>query len=123
MLTTFEDLQNEQLLPVIIANHLGIVTHVNEPFVAVFGWSSLEIVGQPLATIIPPTLREAHQQGFSRFLTTNESRLLGVPLRLKAVRKDGQIFDAEHLILGKRHGSGWLFAATIRPVTPRIPRD
>lgn len=65
------------------------------------------------------SFREAHRAGFSRFLATGEPRLLNQPIRLKAIKKDGREFMAEHFIISEvRHGQRF-FAATIREVVPR----
>lgn len=101
------------------SNHEGSVTDVNAAFTALFGWSREEIIGQPLTTIIPENLRDAHQLGFSRFLTTNKPTLLNMPLSLKALTKNGRIFDAEHFIVAENREGRWSFAARIRPEPAR----
>ena len=113
---SLESLRRDTTNPVVIADHQGRITHVNQPFEAVFGWPADEIIGKPLATIIPPDLHDAHHLGFSRFVTTGQPTLLDQPLKLRARRKDGQEFDAEHIITAERHAGQWQFGATIRPL-------
>ena len=103
-------------LPVIFANHHGIIIDVNELFEAVFGWERKEIIGRTLAAIIPESLHDAHHLGFSRFLATGIPSLLNQPLALRAVTKDGREFDAEHYIIAEESNGEWTFAATIRPL-------
>ncbi len=102
--------------PVVIADHRGIITYANPEFESVFGWGAGEILGKHLSVIIPKDSHDAHNVGFSRFLTTSKSVILGEPLRLRAVRKDGREFEAEHLIIAERTGGDWLFGAVIRPL-------
>ncbi len=113
---TIEDVRRQTDMPAVIADHHGIITHVNERFEAVFGWPAKEILGKSLATIIPPTLHDAHHLGFSRFLTTNKPTLLNQPLTLKAITRDGREFDAEHVIIAEQRQGQWVFGATIRPL-------
>ena len=113
---TIEEARGVKDLPVIIANHNGIIVDVNELFEAVFGWERREIIGSTLAAIIPESLRDAHHLGFSRFLTTGIPSLLNRPLALRAVTKDGREFDAEHYIIAEQSNGEWIFAATIRPL-------
>ncbi|MBI2070139.1 MAG: PAS domain S-box protein [Elusimicrobia bacterium] len=113
------DIEAEDQLPVVMVNSHGLITRVNREFERLFGWTSAEVFGKPLTIIIPPSLREAHQAGFSRLLVTNQPRLLNQPIRLKAVNKAGREFIAEHFIVGERHGGEWFFGATIREVPPR----
>jgi PAS domain S-box-containing protein len=112
---TIAEIKSETGVPVVIANHRGIITEVNERFAAVFGWARDEIVGKRLDTIIPRRLRDTHTLGFSRFLRTGRPTILNQPLDLKALAKDGHEFAAKHLIVAERIDGNWMFAATIEP--------
>ncbi|MBI3289522.1 MAG: PAS domain S-box protein [Elusimicrobia bacterium] len=113
------DLRRDGPDAVVYADHEGRITDVNPAFTKFFGWSREEIVGKPLSAIIPKNLRDAHQLGFSRFLTTNAPTLLNQPLSLKALAKDGRVFAAEHLIVAEKKADRWSFAARIRPEPAR----
>jgi hypothetical protein len=53
-------------------------------------------VGRQLAdVIIPPSLREKHRQGLTRYLATGEARVLGRRVEVTAIRADGREFPAE----------------------------
>jgi PAS domain S-box-containing protein len=114
-LKTIEEFKRMTDVPVVIADHQGVITYVNEPFQAVFGWTSPEILGKALTCIIPKNLHDAHHLGFSRFLTSGKATLLAQPLQLKAVTKEGKEFDAEHFIIAEEHQGQWTFGAIIRP--------
>ena len=110
---TFVEMRSETRVPVVIANHRGTITEVNDRFAAVFGWTRDEIVGKRLDTIIPKRLRDTHALGFSRFLRSGRPTILNQPLELKAVAKDGHEFAARHLILAEQIDGNWMFAASI----------
>ena len=112
-LNTLAEMRRETEVPVVFADRHGIITDVNAGFEACFGWSRQEIVGEPLTTIIPPNLRDAHNLGFSRFLSTMQPTLLGQPLELAAVNKAGDEFRAEHFIVAEQSGGAWQVGATI----------
>jgi len=116
MSATIEQMRSRQDVPVVIAEQDGCISYVNTAFEAVFGWTAKQVVGQSLAVIMPARLRDAHNLGFSRFLTTGVPTVSGRPLMLKAVTKDGREFDAEHLIVAEQTPDGWRFGATIRPL-------
>lgn len=103
-------------LPFVVANQSGIIVDINSHFEAVFGWSSAEIIGQPLGVLLPAFFRDAHNLGFARFTATGNSTVLNHPLNLKAVTKDQQEIESEHFIIAERRGEEWLFAATLRPL-------
>lgn len=111
-----DDLKTEESVPVIIANHLGKIMYVNHKFEEIFEWQQAEVIGQPLTVIIPHTLHDAHHLGFSRFLMTEKSKILNQHLKLKAVKKNGEVFSAEHHIQAEKVENHWQFAATIRPI-------
>lgn len=99
--------------PVITADQEGVITSINDAFQETFGWSREDLVGKSLTEIIPPYLRDAHNLGFSRFITTEKPTLLGQPLSLKILMKDGREVDAIHLITAQRANGQLSFAATI----------
>ncbi len=106
----------EREVPVIVANHEGIVVDVNNHFEIIFGWSAQEIIGQPLTMILPPFFQDSHNLGFARFSATGTSTILNHPLHLKAVAKDGREIESEHFIIAEKEEGQWLFAATLRPL-------
>jgi PAS domain S-box-containing protein len=113
---TIDELRHTTTVPVIIADHHGVILHVNERFTEAFGWQPADILGKPLTIIIPRTLHDAHQLGFSRFLASGRPTLLNQPLRLHTVAKDGRILETEHVIIAEQQQGQWVFAATIRPL-------
>lgn len=106
---------NDKELPLIKADQDGIVTFINQEFEQTFGWAAGDIVGKTLTVIIPPHLRDAHNLGFSRFLTTGSPTLLNQPLSLQILTRDGHVLDAEHFITAEDKDGQWVFAATITP--------
>ncbi len=109
----FEELIRTEDSPVISANLDGIITKINKAFTEQFGWNESELVGKTLTAIIPPALKDAHQLGFSAYLSTGKSTLLGQNLDLEIVKKDGSIELADHYILSGEIEGRKAFAAQI----------
>ena len=101
---------------VVVADEDGLIVFVNEGPPGILGWRAEDLIGRPISTIIPARLRDAHHLGFSRFLLTGQPTLLGRPLRLRVLTKDGRELDAEHLIVAERAPGSWSFGASIRPI-------
>jgi PAS domain S-box-containing protein len=112
---TIQEMKNVTNIPVVVADQDGLVMFINSKFTEVFGWSASEMVGDTLLKIIPPHLHDAHNLGFSRFLSTEKPTLMHKPLTLKAVNKQGVEFDAVHFILAEKIENRWHFASTINP--------
>ena len=113
---TIDDIKNETNVPAVVADEKGLIIRINKPFETLFGWTSKEIIGMPLVSIIPEHLHHAHNLGFSRFLVSGKPTLLNQPLKLKAIKKDGEEFDAEHYIVAEKEHDGWIFGALIKPL-------
>jgi PAS domain S-box-containing protein len=113
---TIAEMKLETQVPVVITDHQGFVTYVNDCFTTVFGWSAAEMRGQMITAIIPMGFHDSHHLGFSRFLSTHKSTILNHPLHLKGITKDGREIEAEHLIMAEQHQGQWVFMATLRPL-------
>ena len=57
-LTTIAAVAEEREVAVLIADHVGLITHVNTGFEKMFGWCKSEITGRSLTTVLPPALRD-----------------------------------------------------------------
>src|SRR5438445_7680089 len=99
---TFDDILREKKVPAVAIDHDGIFFFVNDQFERQYGWSKHDLLGKIITIIMPPYMRDAHNFGFSRFLTTEAPRILGKHLPLPVYCKDGTIQNAKHFILGKK---------------------
>lgn len=114
-LISVTEILSENLRPAIAIDEHGVITFANRAFEKAYGWSPDELKGEVITRIMPPHMRDAHNFGFSRFLTTEAARILNQPLSLPVYCKDGTTVDAEHFITGEKVDSKWRFAATITP--------
>jgi C4-dicarboxylate-specific signal transduction histidine kinase len=77
-------------------------------------------VGRQLAdVIIPPSLREKHRQGLTRYLATGEARVLGRRVEVTAIRADGREFPAELAITRIPLEGPPSFTGYLRDITER----
>ncbi len=113
---TIDEMKELTDISVIIANKEGIITYINEKFVEVFGFNRDEAIGENIVIIIPEELHDAHNMGFSRFVSTGKGSLLNEPLSLKARNKAGDEFDAEHFIIAEKRNDGWEIGSTVKPL-------
>ena len=74
----------------------GRITCANTSAERIFGYRADELSGQEMAeVIVPPSLREAHRAGFSRYMTTGESHIMDRRIEITALRADGSEFPVE----------------------------
>jgi len=110
------DILLEKNVPAVAIDEHGLFFFVNKAFEKSYGWKEEDLLGKVITVIMPPHMRDAHNFGFSRFLTTEVSKIQGKPLPLPVHCKDGSIKSAQHFIIGEKHEGSWRFAATIIPV-------
>ena len=112
---SFQEILDEETIPAVAASQDGILFFVNDSFQKEYGWSADELIDNPITTILPPNMREAHNLGFSRFLTTGTERIINKDISLPVLCKDGTTRDAIHHIVADKVEGKWVFAAYIKP--------
>jgi PAS domain S-box-containing protein len=105
---------------VVSIDRCGRVTYVNGAFEGIFGYPVDELIGHELAElVVPPSLREAHRQGFAHYLETGQSRILDRRIEMPAMRADGSEFVAELTITRTEMTDEPVFTGYVRDITER----
>jgi PAS domain S-box-containing protein len=98
----------------------GMIVEVNDATEATFGYTAQEMIGKELAELmIPPDIREEHRRGLRRYMETGASRIVGHPVDLAAMRKDGSVFPVELAVTRPDLPGPALFCGYLRDVTER----
>lgn len=103
---------------VVAMDDQGLVTDWNPAAESMLGWRRDEALGQRLSElIIPPALREAHENGFRARLAAplGTNRLVEV----QAQHRDGHLIDVELSLWSLQHGDTSGFGAFIRNLSER----
>jgi diguanylate cyclase (GGDEF)-like protein/PAS domain S-box-containing protein len=104
----------------IAMNADGVITEWNHQAEVAFGWSRDEALGRRLVeTIIPPSYREAHNEGLARYLETGEGPVLGQRLELEGRNRDGREFPVELTIWALDSGPEVSFNALLHDISER----
>jgi PAS domain S-box-containing protein len=105
---------------IVTIDHEARITEFNPAAERTFGYRRDEVVGKSLADIIvPPSLRDAHQRGFARYLATGEARVLGKRIEMTAARADGSEFPVELAITRIPLDGPPSFTGYLRDITER----
>ena len=83
---------------IVVGDDRNRITHVNPAAARLLGWSPADLTGRRLTTIVPPRLREAHISGYTRYLVTGTPQLIGRPVKVPALRRDGTEVAVELLL-------------------------
>ncbi|MBI3529981.1 MAG: PAS domain S-box protein [Betaproteobacteria bacterium] len=95
------------------------IQYANPAVKEIFGYDAAELAGQDLAVIQPERLRQAHRQGFKRYLATLVKTLNWRGTQVPALHRDGHEFLVELAFSHMTIGGKPVFAAFIRDVTER----
>jgi diguanylate cyclase (GGDEF)-like protein/PAS domain S-box-containing protein len=98
----------------------GRITEWNRQAERTFGWSRDEALGRRLAdTIIPPSFREAHNNGLAHYLATGEGPVLGQRLELEGRHREGREFPVEFTLWALGSGPDLSFNALLHDISER----
>jgi PAS domain S-box-containing protein len=112
---SYEDMIKITDKPVVAIDNESFFTYVSAVFEEYYGWSAKDLIGKSVTTIMPDHMKNMHMIGFSRFLTTEQPRLLGKPVKVELVCKNKSILEVELYILGSKIKNNWHFSALINP--------
>lgn len=97
----------------------GTIVAWNPAAERIFGFTAEQAVGARLGDlIVPPSLRESHQHGMSRYLATGEAKILGRRLELSAMHADGRELPVE-LTVVEVSKDPRVYTAHLRDITER----
>ena len=102
------------LIATVISDAKGDITMINREAEKLFGWSSNELMDQPVEKLLPETLRAGHRKARSAYMKNPAARLFGARQPLTCLRKDGTEFKAEIGLAPLRTDNGMLIMANIR---------
>jgi len=107
---------------VVVADGDNRIVWVNHAASQLLGWQEDALVGLPLVTLMPERFRDLHIAAFERFVQTNEPRIMGRPVRVPALRRDGVEVPIELVLNPLRSGSGPepLVVASIRDMSDHL---
>jgi PAS domain S-box-containing protein len=109
---------------IIAMDEFGNIADFNPAAEKIFGYRAADVIGQSMAEkIIPAAMREAHQRGMARLLSTGQARVMGRRIEIVALRADGTEFPVELTIVIVRGIDHPLFLGTIRDITERKLAD
>ena len=97
----------------------GRITAWNAGAERLFGHPAVTAVGQSVALIVPPELRDAHTAGVARVSAGEPSRLAGSTIPLPGLRADGSTFPLEMSLSVWNRGGKPYYTAILRDVTER----
>ena len=104
---------------IVTADSSGKIIKWNSGAGQMFGYSESEAIGQSLTFLMPDRFRERHAAGMSRVSAGGEPHVMGKPVELVGLRKDGSEFPLDLSLAQWRIAEGHFFTGVIRDITAR----
>jgi len=102
---------------IVVIDHRGRMTAVNDATCRIFGYRSDELLGENVSMLMPEPERSAHDGYLERYLETHVAKIIGIGRTVSAQRKDGTVFPM-HLAVGSvRDSHPPRFVGLLRDVT------
>src|SRR5690242_1713226 len=115
----FRDLLEAAPDAMVIVDSRGRIVLVNGQAERLFGYTRAELLGKPIETLVPASLRAGHVGHRDGFFHDPRPRPMGSGLELNAARKDGSEVPVEISLSPLQTEDGTLVTAAIRDVTER----
>ena len=103
-----------------VADESNTIVWANRAASQLLGWPDHDLVGQPLTTLMPERFREMHLHGFERYVDTREPTIMGKPVRVPAMRRDGSEVPIELVLNPLPSDSNAMVAASLRSMEERV---
>ncbi|MBI3810616.1 MAG: PAS domain S-box protein [Nitrospirae bacterium] len=104
---------------IVTADRDGHIIYFNKGAERTFGYSVSDAVGRPLTLLMPERFHDAHRQGFKRFLSNGEARVVGKTVELVGRGKNGTEFPVELSLASWKAGGETFFTGILRDITER----
>ncbi|MFC2074737.1 PAS domain S-box protein [Bdellovibrionota bacterium] len=104
---------------IIVADEDGNIVDWNPASQKIFGYRKDEVLNRPLTTIMPESMRGAHEKGFKRFRTKGDPHVIGKTVELTGQRKDNSKFPIELSLSEFKTKGRTFFTGIVRDITAR----
>jgi two-component system sensor kinase FixL len=104
---------------ILLVDAQRIITLANRRAELLFGYGPGELLGRPLADLVPPDLRERHDDHVRGFFSEPSTREMGAGRELRGLRKDGSLVPLEIGLGPVQVSSGAATIASIIDISER----
>lgn len=108
---------------IVVIDDQGIVKVYNEACERLFGYRHDEVIGHPLAILMPEPDRAKHHHYIARYVATEQKRIIGTGREIVGRRKDGSTFPMYISVGEGRLDGRRIFVGIIHDISERKARE
>jgi len=117
--TKFEGLLEAVPDALVGVDHTGVIRFVNRQTELLFGYERDDLIGAPLETLVPESLRPVHKVHRGGYVAAPFTRAMGLGLELRGRRRDGTQFPVDIALSHTDTEDGPRVIAAVRDMTGR----
>jgi len=102
---------------IVVANEAGELIMFNNHALEIWGYTSEDLLGQPLSRLMPERHRQAHADGMQHYIETGEHKVLDRRVELEALHSSGRVFPIQLYIAETRIEGHRFFTAAVRDIS------
>ena len=104
---------------VVSIDESSTIQFANPSTMRIFGYDPAELIGKPLTLLMPESMRQAHENSFTRYLSSGQRRAKWQGMQVTGLRKNGEEFPIE-ISLGELIRDGnHVFTGIIRDISEK----
>jgi PAS domain S-box-containing protein len=102
---------------IFVTDAAGVIRGANPRAAELFGYTQIELFGQPIENMVPERFRSRHPSHRENYNAHPRARQMGVALNLFGLRKDGTEFPVDIMLKPMETASGSVVLSFVRDVT------
>ncbi|HYO20085.1 MAG TPA: PAS domain S-box protein [Dermatophilaceae bacterium] len=101
----------------VVVDKAGVIRFVNRRAESMFGYEPNDLVGKPVETLVPLSVRQVHVTHRGEYHASPATRHMGTDLPLRGQRRDGTEFAVDIALSHLETGGDMLVIAAVRDMT------
>lgn len=102
---------------VITIDTRGVIQSFNKASIQLYGYQPEDIIGRNITRLMPARYRSMHEQGMARFLSTEQSSIIGQAVQVEGLHKSGQVIPIEMTLSAYQWEGKYFFTGIARDIS------
>jgi two-component system sensor kinase FixL len=108
---------------IITIDSRGTILSANNAVLRMLGYSSDELLGKPVSTLMPEPDRSQHDRYVSDYIATGTAKIIGIGREVKALHRDGNLVPVDLAVSEVKLGGRRIFTGILRDMSERYQAE